>query len=95
MVAPLAHPFQVERRMALQQPRGETVADYKARLRRTAMNIPAATIRKAVDSIRVRALAVIEAALAFAGRLAFLLFLSGSSVATNFGLAYLRLRYDT
>jgi hypothetical protein len=61
-----AHGPEVERRMALKHPRGETVAEYKARLRKTAMSIPAATVRKAVDSIRKRARAVVEAAFVFA-----------------------------
>ena len=65
-IALCAHTVEVERRMALKQPPGETVAEYKARLRRTAMGIPAATVRKAVDSIRKRARAVVEAAFVFA-----------------------------
>ena len=38
-----------------------TVADYKARRRRTAMSIPAATVRKAIESIRESARAAVEA----------------------------------
>ena len=53
---------EVERRMAKQKvPKDETIKAYKARLRRTAMNIPAKIIRKAVASIRTRAAAVAKA----------------------------------
>lgn len=47
--------------MALKkEPRHETVAGYKARLRRTALAIPEAVIRKAVLSIRKRAQQVFD-----------------------------------
>jgi hypothetical protein len=53
---------EVQRRMALKkEPRHETVAGYKARLRRTALAIPEAVIRKAVLSIRKRAQQVFDA----------------------------------
>ena len=66
-IALRAHTVEVERRMALKKaPRGETVPEYKARLRRTAMGIPEATVRKAVDCIRKRAREVIEAVFVFA-----------------------------
>ena len=48
--------------MALKkEPRHETVAGYKARLRRTALAISEAAIRKAVLSIRKRAQQVFDA----------------------------------
>ena len=52
---------ETERRMALREPRGETVAQYKARLRRTALALPEALVRKAVAAMRHRARAVIAA----------------------------------
>ena len=53
---------EVERRMAKQKdPVRETVAKYKARLRRTAMNIPTEVIKKAVASIPERAATVVLA----------------------------------
>jgi hypothetical protein len=53
---------EVQRRMSRQKaPRKETVAAYKARLRRTAMRIPESIIRAAVLSIRKRATAVVKA----------------------------------
>ena len=53
---------EVQRRMALKkEPRHEPVAGYKARLRRTALAIPEAVIRKAVLSIRKRAQQVFDA----------------------------------
>ena len=42
-------------------PKKESVSQYKTRLRRTAMAIPEAVIRKAVMSIKTRAKAVVEA----------------------------------
>jgi len=48
--------------MALQkEPRNETIKGYKARLRRTALAIPEAVVRKAVLDISARAQAAIEA----------------------------------
>jgi hypothetical protein len=53
---------EVERRMGKQkEPKNESQAQYKARLRRTAMALPAAVVRKAVMSIKKRAKAVVEA----------------------------------
>ena len=53
---------EVQRRMALQkEPRNETIKGYKARLRRTALAIPEAVVRKAVLDIGARAQAAIEA----------------------------------
>ena len=50
---------EVERRMADGRVRGtETVAQHKARMRRTAMSIPSAVIKKAVESIKKRAAAI-------------------------------------
>ena len=42
-------------------PAGETVKQYKARLRRVAMRIPEAVIRKALESIKTRAQAIYDA----------------------------------
>jgi hypothetical protein len=42
-------------------PSNETQAQYKARLRRTAMNLPEAVVHKAVLSIKARAKAIVEA----------------------------------
>ena len=53
---------EVERRMlAGKAPNSETVAQYKARLRRTAFAIPSAVIEKAVANIKSRALAIYKA----------------------------------
>ena len=53
---------EIERRMSKHRaPRNETQAQYKARLRRTAMNLPEAVVRKAVLSIKARAKAIVEA----------------------------------
>ena len=53
---------EVERRMDMQPaPKKETVEQYKARLRRTAMAIPKAVIRKGIMSLKKRARAVMEA----------------------------------
>lgn len=53
---------EVERRLALQRtPAKETIEHFKARLRRTALAIPAPLITKAVKSIRDRARAVVAA----------------------------------
>ena len=53
---------EVERRMlAGKAPNSETVAQYKARLRRTAFAIPNAVIEKAVANIKSRALAIYKA----------------------------------
>ena len=53
---------EVNRRMSKQKaPRKETVATSKARMRRTAMNIPKDIIREAVLNIRKRAAAVVKA----------------------------------
>ena len=53
---------EVQRRMALKkEPRNESIAGYKARLRRTALAIPEEVIHKAVVGIRTRAQAVIDA----------------------------------
>lgn len=53
---------EVERRMNNHKVKGrETIAAYKARLRRTAMNIPRAMILKAVASMKDRARAVFSA----------------------------------
>ena len=53
---------EVGRRMRLQKaPRKESAEQYKARLRRTALAIPASVIRKAVHNIRLRARQVVDA----------------------------------
>ena len=53
---------EVERRMlAGKAPNSETVAQYKARLRRTAFAIPSAVIEKAVANIKSRAWAIYKA----------------------------------
>ena len=53
---------EVQRRMALQDaPKRETAEEYKQRLRRTAMNIPKAVIKKAIADMRSRARAVVAA----------------------------------
>ena len=53
---------EVERRMSKQAaPARETFGHYKARLRRTAMNIPAELIKKALASIPKRAAAIVLA----------------------------------
>jgi len=53
---------EVDRRMALQtSPKNETADQYKARLKRTAMAIPQAVIRKAIMAIKTRAEAVVQA----------------------------------
>ena len=53
---------EVEKRMAANAPAGrESAAKYKARLRRTAMGIPADVIRKGVAAIKGRAQAIFEA----------------------------------
>ena len=39
----------------------ETVAEYKVRLRRTAMNLPQSMVKNAVPNIQVRAKQVMEA----------------------------------
>jgi hypothetical protein len=53
---------EVQRRMDKGKiPKKESVSQYKTRLRRTAMAIPEAVIRKAVMSIKTRAKAVVEA----------------------------------
>lgn len=53
---------EVERRMlAAKAPNSETVAQYKARLRRTAFAIPGAVIEKAVGNIKTRAMAIYKA----------------------------------
>jgi hypothetical protein len=53
---------EVERRMALQkQPKNETAAQYKARLRHVALGIPEKVVRQAVLSIKKRAAMVVTA----------------------------------
>ena len=53
---------EVARRMEKgRAPRAETVAQYKARLRRTAFSTPKEVVKKAVESIRERAKAVVKA----------------------------------
>ena len=54
---------EIERRMDLREPRGETAvgSTYKARFRRTAMALAEALVRKAVAAMRDRAHAVIAA----------------------------------
>jgi transposase len=52
---------EVQRRMNLKTPKTETAKDCMARLRRTAMALPRATVRKAVLAIRTRAAAVVAA----------------------------------
>ena len=53
---------EVDRRMALQtSPKNETADQYKERLKRTAMAIPQAVIRKAIMAIKTRAEAVVQA----------------------------------
>ena len=52
---------EVERRMAAQKvPRGEDVHGYKARLRRTAIGIPASVIRKMLADMKPRACEIYE-----------------------------------
>ena len=46
---------EVEGRMAKMKPKAETLDEWKARLRRTAMAIPEPTIRKMLGSIKKRA----------------------------------------
>ena len=53
---------EVERRMESgRPPASETVKQYKARLRRVAMRIPEAVIRKALENIKTRAQAIYDA----------------------------------
>lgn len=53
---------EIDRRMSKHKaPNNETQIQYKARLRRTAMNLPEAVVRKAVLSIKQRAKAIVEA----------------------------------
>lgn len=53
---------EVERRLALQNPKQpESMAAFKARMRRVALNIPSAVIRKAVASMKKRAQAIYDA----------------------------------
>jgi len=53
---------EVERRMALKVPKNrESVAAYKVRLRRTAMNIPEDVVRRAVLKMKSKAAEVVEA----------------------------------
>ena len=53
---------EVERKMGEQKaPANEKAEAYKCRLRRTAMRIPQAVIRKALNNIKTRARAVVEA----------------------------------
>ena len=47
-------------RMAMKAPSPETVVEYKARLRKTAMAIPKATIAAALTSIEKRAQAIAD-----------------------------------
>ena len=52
----------IEARMAQNEPRGvETVAAYKARLRRTALRLPTRIVRSAVESMPKRMKAVVQA----------------------------------
>ena len=53
---------EVESRMSKNAPsRLETVAGYKARLRRTALAIPTAAVKKAVEDVKARAQAIWDA----------------------------------
>ena len=54
---------EVERRALERSPtkKNETVASYKARLRRVALRLPAAVARKAVADMRRRAQAIVDA----------------------------------
>ena len=52
---------EVERRMALQTSKRETVVAYKARLRRTALGLPQAMIRQAILKMKSKAAEVVEA----------------------------------
>lgn len=51
---------EIERRMSKREPKNETVEHYKKRLRRTALAIPAKVVRKTLQAILPRALAVIK-----------------------------------